>query len=258
MSETRNTFFKIVLQITCQLLWLVGLVEGLSAVYLLLNYSHSSLFFSHTYIILPACLALASAAFLLVSGGLGLGVSLRVSTCLQALFLYLLVIVLCLEATTAALAHVNIKKVHSELAPFKDVLQRYTGSSQDLHSNAVDATQEELQCCGIYDYRDWLATPWFNHSGGNRVPRSCCNSTYPMCNGTLDLTELLYPKGCQVKLEEAFRFVLRLIIWLSLAVALLEVVGFVSVAQLIRDHNPPLNTGQGKALRTEPVGQKAP
>uniref|UniRef100_A0A4W5MF90 Tetraspanin 37 n=1 Tax=Hucho hucho TaxID=62062 RepID=A0A4W5MF90_9TELE len=86
--------------------------------------------------------------------------------------------------------------VDSELAPFSSVFQRYTGSSQDPDSAAVDATQKELQCCGIYDYRDWLATPWFNHSGRGSVPHSCCNSTYHTCNGTLELPGLLYPKWC--------------------------------------------------------------
>ncbi|CAB1327826.1 unnamed protein product [Coregonus sp. 'balchen'] len=235
MGETRRRAFKIVIQITCQLLWLAGLMVGLSGMYLLLIYRHNGLFFAHTYIILPACLALASATLLLASGGLGIWVSLRKSAWLQAVFVYLLVMVFCLEATAAALAYVNAGKVDLELAPFRSVFRRYTGSSQDPGSNAVDATQKELQCCGIYDYRDWLATPWFNHSGRGSVPHSCCISTYHICNGTLELPGLLYQKGCQVKLEEALLFVLRLIIWSSLAVALVETVGFVSVAQLMMD-----------------------
>ncbi|XP_062326230.1 tetraspanin 37 isoform X2 [Osmerus eperlanus] len=234
MSENMRAF-KIVLQITCQLLWLVALVVGLSGVYLLLNYNQNGLFFSHMYIILPGVLSLASAACLLASGGLGCWVSMRESVWLQAVFVYVLVIVLCLEATAAALAYFNIGQVHSELAPFRSVFQRYTGSSQDLDSNAVDATQDELQCCGIHDYKDWLTTPWFNHSGGVRVPHSCCNSTFLTCNGTLDQPWQLYPKGCQIKLEEALLFVLSLIMWSSLAVAVVEIVGFVSVAQLMRD-----------------------
>ncbi|XP_031648507.1 tetraspanin 37 isoform X4 [Oncorhynchus kisutch] len=278
MGETRRRALKIVIQITCQLLWVAGLVVGLSGMYLLLNYRHNGIFFTHTYIILPACLALASATLLLASGGLGIWVSLRKSALLQGVvsvcvylcvseynnmyvfllfiahasstvwdtaymlpwfwafqFVYLLVVVFCLEATAAALAYVNAGKVDSELAPFSSVFQRYTGRCQDPYSDAVDATQKELQCCGIYDYRDWLATPWFNHSGRGSVPHSCCNYTYHTCNGTLELPGLLYPKGCQVKLEEALLFVLHLIIWSSLAVALVETVGFVSMAQLMRE-----------------------
>ncbi|KAJ8003764.1 hypothetical protein DPEC_G00151730 [Dallia pectoralis] len=237
MRKTKQHFSTIVLQMTSQLLWLVGLVVGLSGVYLLLKFRQSSLFFSHTYITIPAYLALASAALLLAIGGLGIWASLRESVWLQAVFFYLLVVVLCLVATAAALAHVNTKTVHSDLAPFRNILQRYTGSIQDPESNAVDATQEELHCCGIYDYHDWLTTRWFNHSGGGGVPHSCCNSSHPVCNGSLDLVSLLYPEGCQMKIEEAMRFVLHIIIWSSLAVALVEAVGFVSVARLMRDKN---------------------
>uniref|UniRef100_A0A4W5KCA4 Tetraspanin 37 n=1 Tax=Hucho hucho TaxID=62062 RepID=A0A4W5KCA4_9TELE len=146
MGETRRRAFKMVIQITWQLLWLAGLVVGLSGMYLLLNYRHNGLFFAHTYIILPACLALASATLLLAAGGLGIWVSLRKSALLQGVFVYLLVMVFCLEATAAALAYVNAGKVDSELAPFSSVFQRYTGTSPDLDSDAVDATQKEV--CG--------------------------------------------------------------------------------------------------------------
>ncbi|XP_071772021.2 tetraspanin 37 [Centroberyx gerrardi] len=235
MNDMRRTTLKIILQITCQLLWLAGLVVGLSGVYLLLNCRQSNLFFSHTYIVLPAVLALTSAAFLLVSGGLGCWVSTRKSVCLQGLFVYLLVVVICLESTASALAYFHSGKLDSEMAPFRGVFQRYTGSSQDPDSTAVDATQEELQCCGIRNYTDWLETPWFNHTGGLGVPHSCCNSTFRSCNGTLDQPWQLYPQGCQVKLEEALLFVLSLIIWSSLPVMLVEVFAFVTVAQLMTD-----------------------
>lgn len=36
------------------------------------------------------------------------------------------------------------KKMDSELAPLSGVFQKYTGSSQDSISRAVDATQEEV------------------------------------------------------------------------------------------------------------------
>ncbi|KAJ8374783.1 hypothetical protein SKAU_G00053630 [Synaphobranchus kaupii] len=175
MSDKRR-IFKVVLQITCQLLWFAGLVMGLSGVYLLLNFKHNMLFFRDIYIILPAILAVVNAAALLSSGGIGCWVSMRDSTCLQAVFVYLLVIIFCLGATAATLAHVNIGKVDSELAPFRNIFHNYSGSSQDPDSNAVDSIQERLQCCGIQDYKDWLTIRWSTHTGKFRVPQSCCNS----------------------------------------------------------------------------------
>lgn len=63
----------------------VGLVVGLSGVYLLMKYRQSSLFFSHTYITLPAVFALSSAAFLVATGCLGSWLSIKDSTFLQGL-----------------------------------------------------------------------------------------------------------------------------------------------------------------------------
>ncbi|XP_074517595.1 tetraspanin 37 [Sebastes fasciatus] len=235
MSDRRRKTLKTILQLTCQLLWVLGLVVGLSGIYLLMKYRQSSIFFSHSYITLPAVFALTSAAFLLASGFLGSLLSLRDSTFLQGLFVYLLVLVFCLESTASALAYFHSTQLDSEIAPLSGVFQKYTGSSQDPNSRAVDATQEELQCCGIHDYRDWMETSWFNRTGGLWVPHSCCNSTFPSCNGTVDQPWQLYTKGCQVKLEMSLQFVLSFIIWGSPLVFLVEVVLFVNVAQLMRD-----------------------
>ncbi|KAJ8408411.1 hypothetical protein AAFF_G00258250 [Aldrovandia affinis] len=233
MSERRR-ILKVVLQITCQLLWLAGLVMGLSGMYLLLNFKHSRLFFRDIYIVLPAVVAIVSAAALLCSGAIGCWVSVRESTGLQAAFVYLLIIVFCLEATAAALAFVNIGKVDSELAPLENMFQNYSGSSQDPDSNAVDAIQEEIQCCGVHDYGDWLTSRWFIQTGKCRVPQSCCNSTFHTCNGTLDQPYMLYSQGCLVKLRGAMTFILHLILYLTAVVAVVQVMGLVSVAQLMK------------------------
>lgn len=235
MNDERRKTYKTLLQLTCQLLWVVGLVVGLSGVYLLLNYRNSSLFLSQSYITLPAFFALASAAFQLVSGCLGSWLSLRESTFLQGLFVYLLVVVFCLESTASALAYFHSTKLDLEIAPLTGVFQNYTGSSQDANSRAVDATQEELQCCGVHDYKDWLETSWFNRTGGLWVPHSCCNSTFPSCNGTVDLPWQLNTQGCQLKLQMSLQFVLSFIIWGSPLVFLVEVVLLLVVAQLMRD-----------------------
>ncbi|XP_070835559.1 tetraspanin 37 [Chaetodon trifascialis] len=234
MSDRRNTS-KTILQLLCQLLWVVGLLVGLSGVYLLMKYRQSNLFLSHTYLTLPAVFALASAAFLVATGCFGSWLSLRDSTCLQGLFVYLLVLIFCLESTASALAYFHSTKLDSDVAPLSGVFQKYTGSSQDANSRAIDVMQEELQCCGVHDYKDWLETSWFNCTGGLLVPRSCCNSTFSSCNGTVDQPWQLYTQGCQVKLQVALQFVLSFIIWGSLLVFLLEAVLFLTVAQLMRD-----------------------
>ncbi|XP_026177059.1 tetraspanin 37 [Mastacembelus armatus] len=236
MSDRRRNACKTLLQLLCQLLWVMGLVVCLGAVSLLMKYRQCSLFFSHAYITLPAILTLATAAFLVASGFLGTWLSFKDSTFLQGLFVYLLVIVFCMESTASALAYFRSVKLDSELVHLSRVFHNYSGSSQDPNSRAVDAIQEELQCCGIHDYRDWMETPWFNHTGGLRVPHSCCNSTFSMCNGTVDQPQQLYTQGCQLELEKALHFVLSFIMWCFPLIFLVEVFLFVTVAQLMRDH----------------------
>ncbi|XP_029348908.1 tetraspanin-3-like [Echeneis naucrates] len=234
MSERRRNALKTTLQLESQLLWVMGLVVGLSGFYLLMKYSHSRLFFCDTYIIMPAILALISGAFLLTNGFLGSWLSFRDSVFFQGLFVYLLVVIFCLQSSASVLAYFHSIKLDSDLTSLSGVFQNYTGNSQDPNSQAVDATQEELQCCGVHDYRDWLETSWFNRTGGLRVPHSCCNSTFSSCTGTVDKPWQLNTQGCQVKLEMALQFTLSFIIWLSPVVLLVEFVVFLTAGQLMR------------------------
>ncbi|XP_035023955.1 tetraspanin 37 [Hippoglossus stenolepis] len=235
MSEQSRNAVRTTLQLTCLLLGVLGLVMGLSGVYLLMKYWQGSLCFSNTYITMPAILTLASAAVLVASGCLGLWLSLRDSICLQGLFVYLLVVVFCLESTATALAYFHSVKLDSETASLSGVFQNYTGNSHDPSSRAVDTMQEQLQCCGVHGYRDWFKTSWFNRTGELSVPQSCCNSTFHSCNGTVEQPWQLYTQGCQVKLEKALQFVLSFIIWGLPVVFLVEVVVLIMVAQLMRE-----------------------
>lgn len=124
---------KLQLFFICQAM---GVLLGVMGIYLLMNYRQTSLFFSHTYVNLPVVIALASGVFLVVGGCLGSWLSLRDSTCLQGLvrfcvwlsvcasvfglsiikcsllqFVYLLVLVFCLESTASALAYIHSTKV---------------------------------------------------------------------------------------------------------------------------------------------------
>ncbi|PWA29721.1 hypothetical protein CCH79_00008036, partial [Gambusia affinis] len=226
----------------------VGMVMAMSGVSLLMKYRHYSLFFSQTYILLPTVFTICSGAFLLFTGFLGTWLSLRHSRCLHGLFVYLLVVIFCLGSTASALAYVHSRKLDSDTASLSEVFQKYTGSSQDRNSRIVDVTQEQLHCCGVRNYTDWLDSSWLNKTGGDAVPHSCCNTTFLSCKGSLYQpwqlyhqvdkaasimqavkatshlyfcnfpTEcvLFFSQGCQVKVEMAFQFILRFIMWTSL------------------------------------------
>ncbi|XP_028994483.1 tetraspanin-3-like [Betta splendens] len=234
MCEGRKGL-KTALQLVCQLLWVLGILVGLSGVYLLMTYKHSRLFFSDSCITLSCSLALASAVLLLVSGSFGSCLSFKDSTFMQGLFVYLLFMVFCLESTSSALAYYRTTELDAEMAPLPGVFLNYTGSSQDPNSRAVDSAQEKFQCCGVHGYRDWLETTWFKDAGGLQVPLSCCNTTFPSCNGTVHQPWQLYTEGCQKKLEMSVHFALMLIIWGLPLVLLVEVTLVLIVIQLMRN-----------------------
>ncbi|XP_043110430.1 tetraspanin 37 [Puntigrus tetrazona] len=229
--------FRIWLKIASVLLLLAG-ITGLGGSFFLHKYKVYSVFFSSLYITLPVKLAIAGGAVLLISGCLGCSVSNKKPSCGHGLFVYLLIIVWCIVGTTAVLAYTHKGKLDADLSPLKDVFQNYSGNSQDPDTKAVNALQSELRCCGVKNYTDWLETPWFNHSGKHEVPLSCCNKTFHSCSGNLDLPQLLYTEGCQVKLEEKLLLSVQVICITSLVVLFLLVMSWIIVAQLMR-HQPP-------------------
>uniref|UniRef100_A0A672JFE9 Tetraspanin n=1 Tax=Salarias fasciatus TaxID=181472 RepID=A0A672JFE9_SALFA len=216
----------------------VGVVVGVSGFFLYNNYRHTSLLFSESYIILPAAIVLASAVLSLIAGLLGTWISIQSTYCQQGLFVYLLVVIFCLQSTGLALAYFHSVKLDSDLAPVSDVFQKYNGSSKDPASETVDVAQHEFECCGVHNYTDWLETPWFNQSGGLWFPRSCCNSTFPSCSGSVDQPWLLYSQGCQEKLQMKFQFFLKFIFYGSLVVFLVEVVLLLLVGQIMKQPSP--------------------
>ncbi|CAL8302519.1 unnamed protein product [Boreogadus saida] len=196
------------LRITSQLLWVVGLLLSLSGLYLLFYFSKSHPFFSGYSILMPGVLALSTAAHLLVAGVIGCMAAAQTSVFLQGLFVYLLVVAVCLQGTASALAYCYSDKVDSELSVLSEVFYNYSGSSQDPLARAVDRTQEELQCCGVQGYSDWLSTPWFNRSR----------------------------RGCQERLEEALGFVLSLITWSLLPLLPVEILGVATMAHMMTNN----------------------
>lgn len=222
-----------------QLLWVVGVVVGMSGFYLYIHYIHTSLFFSGSYITLPSIVVLTSALLSLMIGVFGSWLSVQNSTCVQGLFVYMLVVSFCLQSTGLGLAYFHSRKLDADVAPLSDIFQKYNGSGQDPASRIVDVTQRKFECCGVHNYTDWLETPWFHQSGGLRFPTSCCNSTFSSCTGAVDQPWLLYSQGCQEMLEMTFQFLLKFIIWGSLVFLLVVIILLLAVAQIMREP-PPL------------------
>ncbi|XP_057189703.1 tetraspanin 37 isoform X2 [Triplophysa rosa] len=237
MDLTKRTL-NIFIKCACLVLLLFGIWMCLGGVFLLLKYRYTGVFFSSFYIDLPVLLAVISGVLLFIGGSLGCVLSRIDSPCLQALFVYFLIVVCCAMSTASALAYFHTGKLDVDLAPLKDVFQNYSGDSQDPDTRAVNALQSELKCCGVTNYTDWMDTPWFNHSGKYEVPPSCCNKTFHICNGTIYSPKLLYNEGCQSKFKDKLHLVLVVIMLASFGVILTLIFSAISVGHLMK-HNPP-------------------
>uniref|UniRef100_U3IBA2 Tetraspanin 3 n=1 Tax=Anas platyrhynchos platyrhynchos TaxID=8840 RepID=U3IBA2_ANAPP len=64
------------------------------------------------------------------------------------------------------------------------VFDKYDGKNSE--SAVMDYLQENLHCCGVKNYSDWTTTQWFNSTGNNSVPLSCCKQNLKNCTGSLD------------------------------------------------------------------------
>uniref|UniRef100_A0A8C6V1I4 Tetraspanin n=1 Tax=Neogobius melanostomus TaxID=47308 RepID=A0A8C6V1I4_9GOBI len=236
MTDRRRNILKTLLLCLSQFQWLVGMIVGLAGLYLWVMFRRSSLFFSSSSYMLPVYFTLATGALLLFTGFLGSWVFTRDSTCLQGLFVYLLVMVFCLGSTASALVVHQSINLDTEVHPLSGVFQNYTGSSQDPNSRAVDILQESMECCGVQNYTDWLDTSWFIHSGGYALPLSCCNTTFTNCTGTVFLPDQFYQTACHQKIRTVFRFILLDIIVVMFASVFLEqVILLVITTQLMRE-----------------------
>lgn len=239
MADQRRKTLKTMLLCLSQFQWLVGMIVGLAGLYLWTNYRHYSLFFSpSSYMILPVLVTLVTGALLLISGFIGSWVSTRDSTCLQGLFVYHLVVIFCLGSTASALALHHSVNFESDMHPLSGVFQSYTGSSQDPRSRAVDILQETMKCCGVQNYTDWRDTSWFNRTGGQMLPLSCCNTIFTSCNGNVSLPTQFHQMGCHKTLQIAFRFLLNMVIRMF-ALAFVELV-IVLVTTVLLMREPPL------------------
>uniref|UniRef100_A0A8C3U6D4 Tetraspanin-3-like n=1 Tax=Catharus ustulatus TaxID=91951 RepID=A0A8C3U6D4_CATUS len=150
---------------------------------MLKNYSY---LFQEYYVSLPGWLALATALILLPTGLLAVSISVKCSRNQQGTFMYLLVLLLCLEMSSAVLAYSYSVKTASQLESAMGYLvhQHNWTCSQDPGNSPVDVIQRKLQCCGVHSYTDWLkASSSLYHPAC--VPESCCKEKHSHCTGDL-------------------------------------------------------------------------
>ncbi|XP_035415862.1 tetraspanin-36-like isoform X1 [Cygnus atratus] len=160
---------------------------GLSYVggYVMNTYRSYDNFLQDKHALLPAVIILCVAAVMFIIGLLGCCATFRESRVGLGLFLAIILIIFIAEVSAFVLAFVYREKVKTDVqGTMRSVFEKYDGKNSE--SAVVDYLQENLHCCGVKNYSDWTSTQWFNSTGNNSVPLSCCKQNLKNCTGSLD------------------------------------------------------------------------
>ncbi|XP_051495511.1 tetraspanin-7-like [Apus apus] len=92
-------------------------------------------------------------------------------------------------------------------------------------SDALDAVQRTLSCCGVVSYRDWLTSPWGLEQNGS-VPLSCCRARRG-CQRSPPAAHGLHRDGCFSKVSAFVSSNMFYVATAALGLALLQLIGIV-------------------------------
>ncbi|NXC20819.1 TSN3 protein, partial [Corythaeola cristata] len=235
-------FAQTVLRFLGFILWSAAAALAVGGVFVILMYEDYRYLFQESFMSLPGWLAVAAALILLPTGVLAISISTQKSRYQQGTLMYLLLVLLCLEVSSAIMAWFYTIRMASELKSTMDrLVYQYNGAhSQAPGSRTVDAIQRKLHCCAIQNYTDWLnatAASWNLPAEKAQVPESCCKEKYFHCRGDLDHLEQIFQEGCLKKLEDQLNFVMVYVFWCCIVLSVLELLVGVSNGILMR-HQP--------------------
>ncbi|NXU47518.1 TSN36 protein, partial [Turnix velox] len=165
---------------------------GLSYVggYVIHTYRSYDNFLHDKYALLPAAIIICVAMVMFVIGLIGCCATFRESRVGLGLFLAIILVIFTAEVAAFVLGFVYREKVKTDVqSTMHSVFEEYNGKNPE--TNVVDYLQKQLHCCGVKNYTDWTTTQWFNSTGNNSVPLSCCREDMKNCTGSLDLPQEL-------------------------------------------------------------------
>ncbi|NWU89850.1 TSN36 protein, partial [Upupa epops] len=153
--------------------------------YVVSTYRSYDNFVQDKYTLLPAVIIICVAVLMFVIGLIGCCATCRESRVGLGVFLAITLILFAAEVTAFVLGFVYREKVKTDVqGTMSSVFERYDGNSPE--STVVNVLQEQLHCCGVKNYSDWTSTRWFNSTGNQSVPLSCCRLDFRNCTGRLD------------------------------------------------------------------------
>ncbi|XP_063036311.1 tetraspanin-36-like [Melospiza melodia melodia] len=206
---------------------------GLSYVgaYVIHTYKSYDSFVQDKYALLPAVIIICVATVMFIIGLIGCCATFRESRVGLGLFLAIILVIFIAEVSAFVFGFVYREKVKTDVqGTMRSVFEKYDG--QNPESRVVDYLQEQLHCCGVKNYSDWTTSQWFNSTGNNSVPQSCCQQEAKNCTGHLDQPQELNTRGCAQELESGLQSVISYAMLVILGFAIIKFFGMLSVCVL--------------------------
>ncbi|KGL82837.1 Tetraspanin-3, partial [Tinamus guttatus] len=237
-----RSFARTMLLFLGLLFWGAAAALAFSGVFVILMYKNYRCFLQDSFLPLPGWLAIVAAFVLLPTGILAISISVKNSRYRQGVLMYLLLLLLCLETSSALLAKIYSTRMSSELkSTMGHLFSHYSGPYfENPGSRAVDKIQRKLQCCGVQKYTDWLSpstVSWHLPTEKACTPENCCKEKYSHCRDDKCHLEHLFQEGCLRKLEDQMHFVMLCLFWCCIVLGVLELLAGFSNGILMK-HQP--------------------
>ncbi|KAM9392861.1 tetraspanin 36 [Pholidichthys leucotaenia] len=175
---------------------------------------------------IPAAIVIGFSVVLFIFGLMGCCSTLWESKCGLSCFFVVIMLIFAAEVTALVFGFMYRSKINGMLEkPLNETISNYDGKNTE--SKAVDKLQKELKCCGVHNVSDWLMTTWFKTNG--TVPLSCCKNTTTRCPHGISQPEQFYQEGCEVKLEQLLKDVVKYGMYVVFGFAIIKFFGMLSV-----------------------------
>ncbi|XP_033727555.1 LOW QUALITY PROTEIN: tetraspanin-1-like [Pecten maximus] len=167
-----------------------------------------------------AYIVIAGGACVLAFGIYGVIAAATESPVLLGVYVTLLSLVMAIEvaATVLGVVFKHMWEQNMEESVIEKIAERYDGilNSEDFFTYHYNNFQQEMECCGFYDYKDFVtnATKWnrtVDSSVAMVIPPACCRPS-PSSNDTSTLQNCVYSPtadnafltGCKGAIEDLF------------------------------------------------------